>query len=126
MPEDLQPAEIEWRKRHEKFLEELAELLPPCVADEVNIKLQIKSLLEVEEKLRLSEKEKEKILIENDRKIKELSRKTEELLDKVEKQQRENRELITQIKALRSEVKQQQKNNSVMSFIDGLFKKGKR
>lgn len=123
MPENLEEHEIEWKKRHENFLVELAEMLPPCVADEVNIKLQIKSLLEVEEQKRRLEKKLEKVREDADHKVTTLMEEIQKLKGEVEKQQKQNDTLLGRLEVLEAKAKGHQAVNFVTQTVEKMFKK---
>lgn len=119
MPETITPenVESEWKKKHEQFLVDLAELLPPCVADEVNIKLQIKRLLEVEEKLRQAEIAKEKVQEESEQKATELLKKISDLETKVETQKTRNDTLQVELDKLRIQVQGMQSKYTLQKIF---------
>lgn len=124
MPENtpLESAEIEWKKKHENFLVELAEMLPPCVADEVNIKLQIKGLLEVEHQKEKLEQKLEKVREDADAKVTTLMGEIQILRSEVERQQKQNETLLNRLEVLETKAKGHQATNFILTTFDKMFK----
>ena len=77
----------DWKKRYERFLEDLAQMLPPCIVDESAIKGQIQALLAVEEKLRVKESELKKERESHEQEIKRLKEEIDILQEGIRRNQ---------------------------------------
>jgi TolA-binding protein len=118
-------AEIEWKRKHERFLEELADLLPPCIADEVNITLQVKRLLDVEERLRSAERENERIKKEYEKEVSELKKEIKQLRDDLETQQKQNITIQTNLEKLELKAEGMTGKQAIQTTLSPLLEKKK-
>ncbi|MDQ3008823.1 MAG: hypothetical protein M3Q81_04480 [bacterium] len=109
----------EIEKNHTRFMEELAEMLPPCVVDEVNIKLRVQELLDVEERLRKAERKNEDIRRDSDGKVTALVGEISTLRAEIEVQQKQNNSLLQRLEVL----EERAKSTQVQSFVQSAFEK---
>jgi chromosome segregation ATPase len=114
---------FEIERRHNIFLEELAQMLPPCTATEMNIKLQVKELLNIEERLRKAEKDKEDIRRDADTKVTVLMSEIDKLRSEIELQQKQNETLLNRLIVLEEKTKSVQTQNFVVQTFEKLFTK---
>lgn len=112
--ENLKTRIEELEKNHIRFMEDLAADLPPCTVDEMNIKLRVKELLNSDERLRIVEREKEKIQENADQKISVLVNEIKKLRDEIEVQNKQNSMLLSRLDILEEKAKHVQAQNLIV------------
>jgi predicted transcriptional regulator len=102
-------------------------MLPPCTVDEVNIKLRINELLDVEEDLRKAKKENQKIRDDAETKtaslIEEISNLKIEMKNQQEENERRYQKLLTRLTVAEEKAKSQQAQNFIITTFERYFGK---
>lgn len=98
-------------------------MLPPCTVDEVNIKLRVKELLDVEERLRKAERAKDQIREDADVKITSLMGEIDKLRGEIQDQQKQNDNLLQRLVLIEEKAKSQQAQNFIVTTFEKYFRK---